>query len=122
MNDEQIINKGGTEDDINKYAEHNGANLTEQDVRYDRIIKELREKFYDYGGTIHMGGERLEDFEQFILEKLKEERIKTLEEVEEKFEYLKQCANGQKFPYWDLDERPSLIIQEIDSIINNLKN
>jgi hypothetical protein len=59
---------------------------------------------------------------KFLITKLKEERIKTLEEVKEKFEYLKQCANGQKFPYWDLDERPSLIIQEIDNIINNLKN
>lgn len=31
MNDEQILEKGGTEDDIVKYAEQNGGNLTKED-------------------------------------------------------------------------------------------
>lgn len=36
----------------------------------------------------------------------------------DKLEYLKECANGKKFPYWGKEERPDLIIQEIDEIIN----
>ena len=32
MDDEQILNKGGDEEDIRKYAEENGANLTKEDV------------------------------------------------------------------------------------------
>jgi Zn finger protein HypA/HybF involved in hydrogenase expression len=33
MNDEQILERGGDEEDIRKYAEQNGADLTEQDVK-----------------------------------------------------------------------------------------
>lgn len=37
MNDEQILERGGTEEDIKKYAEANGADLTEIDVINDEI-------------------------------------------------------------------------------------
>lgn len=32
MDDEQILMRGGDEEDIRKYAEEGGANLTEEDV------------------------------------------------------------------------------------------
>ena len=33
MDDEEILTRGGTEDDIREYARQNGADLTEEDVR-----------------------------------------------------------------------------------------
>lgn len=40
MNDEQIIQKGGDEGDIEAYANQNGANLTKFDVEIDEKIQE----------------------------------------------------------------------------------
>lgn len=41
MNDEQIMQRGGDESDIEAYSEQNGANLTKLDVQ----IEQLREKY-----------------------------------------------------------------------------
>jgi hypothetical protein len=57
MNDEQILNKGGTEEDIEAYAKANGADLTKADFdpeveRKDRELEEIfRANFLD-GDTL----------------------------------------------------------------------
>lgn len=47
MNDEQILEAGGTEEDIKKYAEQNGANLSELDILIESGIAEFDEEFKD---------------------------------------------------------------------------
>lgn len=48
MNDDQILERGGTEEDIKSYAESNGANLTEKDFDYEKgynqALDDLAEK------------------------------------------------------------------------------
>ncbi len=34
---------------------------------------------------------------------------------------LRKCATGETFPFWDKEEIPDLIIQEIDDILNILR-
>lgn len=41
MDDDQILMKGGTEEDIEKYAKQNGADLTKEDVENDIQIEEV---------------------------------------------------------------------------------
>lgn len=38
MSDETILERGGTEEDIRKYAEQNGADLTEKDVYIEELF------------------------------------------------------------------------------------
>lgn len=40
MDDEQILERGGTENDIEEYAKANGADLTEKDFPMSQITKE----------------------------------------------------------------------------------
>lgn len=37
MDDDTILERGGTQDDINRYAEHNGADLTKKDIIADTV-------------------------------------------------------------------------------------
>jgi hypothetical protein len=37
MDDDMILERGGTQDDINRYAEHNGADLTKKDIIADVV-------------------------------------------------------------------------------------
>lgn len=39
MNDEQILERGGTDRDVKEYAEQNGANLTREDVEADTLYR-----------------------------------------------------------------------------------
>lgn len=52
MNDEQILEAGGTEDDIKKYAEQNGANLSELDVLIESGIAEFDKEFNNLTQTM----------------------------------------------------------------------
>lgn len=48
MNDEQILQRGGDEEDIRKYAEQNGASLTQEPMEWDKdIISILDQKYVD---------------------------------------------------------------------------
>lgn len=48
MDDEQILAKGGTQRDIEEYAEQNGANPTE--TLLQKLQREAREGIYDFPG------------------------------------------------------------------------
>lgn len=37
MDDDMILERGGTQDDINRYAENNGADLTKKDIIADTV-------------------------------------------------------------------------------------
>ena len=37
MDDDMILERGGDQDDINRYAEHNGADLTKKDIIEDAV-------------------------------------------------------------------------------------
>jgi len=63
-------------------------------------------------------GEKYHFFDFFKDKIISEERERFIE----KLNYLKQCANGRKFPYWESSERPVLIIQEIEDLIQELQN
>jgi hypothetical protein len=39
MDDEMILARGGTQEDIDSYAEHNGADLTKEDIEEDARIR-----------------------------------------------------------------------------------
>lgn len=71
MDDEQILARGGTEDDIKKSAELNGADLTMIDVLQDQMLKQNKrgtaypifivvrdEKVYGFGSDWRDGLER----------------------------------------------------------------
>ena len=45
MDDQQIYNKGGTDEDIKQSAEQNGADLTRIDVLIDEKIEEFENRF-----------------------------------------------------------------------------
>ena len=47
MNDEQIIQNGGSETDIGKYANQNGADLTREDI-YDKLTRLEVEDMFDF--------------------------------------------------------------------------
>jgi len=43
MDDEQILERGGTQEDINQYARQNGADLTKEDVEMDSLQTKIKE-------------------------------------------------------------------------------
>jgi hypothetical protein len=43
MNDEQILQRGGTETDIEEYAKQKGADFTETDFLKDLLIRKIEE-------------------------------------------------------------------------------
>ena len=45
MDDEQIILRGGTQEDIEQYAEQNGAYMTLGDIALEQIVSEYRKTF-----------------------------------------------------------------------------
>jgi len=42
MDDEQILERGGTQEDINEYAKQNGADLTKEDVEMDSLQTKIK--------------------------------------------------------------------------------
>ena len=44
-----------------------------------------------------------------------------IEEFRETLEHLRQCATGQKYPFWEKEERVDLIIEEIDNLLKKIK-
>jgi hypothetical protein len=63
MDDEQILERGGTEEDIKQYAKEHGADLTEEDVLIEEKEKELKLAYiYRYNqklGTYTSCGEEI---------------------------------------------------------------
>jgi len=56
MDDDQILNRGGSEEDIEKYASKNGADLTKEDFKDSWSRKEIIEILYKYEqDTLHYG-------------------------------------------------------------------
>ena len=55
MNDDQIINKGGTEDDIEQYANQNGADLTKLDAFKDRLIRKISNYIVNHPNPYNQG-------------------------------------------------------------------
>lgn len=34
---------------------------------------------------------------------------------------IQECATGKRFPFWEMEERPRLMSEEIDELINDLQ-
>lgn len=120
MNDEQILERGGTEEDIRKYAEENGANLTREDV-LDTEKQKIREEYYSWfkDDTEYTANDKeIADYWLQILDKVIKSK---LEAVEEEIEELGDL--------WKLDKSiseqgggyPVKVTADILNIINKHK-
>jgi hypothetical protein len=85
MDDEQILSRGGSEDDIKQYAERNGADVPNTFIK-ERVVEQremLRRQGVNYGDTEdEVSWQIHSEHESFLRQSLELQRQKFIEGIE----------------------------------------
>lgn len=102
MNDDQILQMGGDENDIERYAMEHGANLTEEDIVENDMLKEFDNFLKNHIKATPLQREALKFFianfmeqeKTLIAKKIVQTKNETIEEIEKKIKKNELCLHN----------------------------